>query len=651
MSQPQPISPGVPYTGERRRSSDHKVTALPAELLRRALQIDTVGVLFFNLDGRITDANDAFLRMSGYDRGDLEAGRVRWDELTPPEWMPVSLRAVDEFKRIGKTSPYEKEYIRKDGSRWWGLFAAKRVADGVGVEFVLDLTERKAMEQALRESEAQYRLLFDSIDQGFCVVEVAFGGDGRAIDYRFIEVNAAFAQQTGLADAEGRWMRELNPQHETHWFEAYGRVALTGEPARFENRADGLGGRWFEVYAFRVGNPAQRRVAILFRDITARKHDEDMRIRADRQKDEFIATLSHELRNPLASIASAARVLESPKVDAAARGWAAQVVQRQSRAMARLLDDLLDVSRLTLGRLTMQRQHVALATIFESALEATRPLIDAANHTLSITMPPASLTVDADPLRMSQVISNLLANAAKYTDAGGHIALGVSVLPKQVAITVTDTGIGIEPSALEKVFELFSQEHDAHERAGDGLGIGLALVRGIVTLHGGRVEAASEGRGRGSRFTVTLPRAPDAVSAPGVTRGEPVDGDGARYRVLIADDNVDAASTLAVLLGTFGHETHVASTGAEALRCAEKLRPHLAVLDIGMPDVNGYEVARRIRAAPWGRAMALFAATGWGQDKDKRLASEAGFDEHLTKPVDIDRLNALVLEHAARARA
>ncbi|HVK53461.1 MAG TPA: PAS domain S-box protein [Burkholderiales bacterium] len=749
----------------------------------RTFQIETVGVIFFNTDGRITEVNDAFLKMSGFSREDEKAGLLRWDVLTPPEWMPASLRAVEEFKATGRTSPYEKQYLRKDGSRWWALFAAQKISENEGVEFVLDLTERKRAEEAVRNSEAQYRLLFDSIDQGFCVIEVAFDDTGKPFDYRFIEINRAFENHTGLANAEGQWIRKLRPDHEEYWYQIYGKIALTGEPMRFESGARALEQRWFDVYAFRIGQPEQHRVAILFRDITQSKRAEealhasqtqlqtlidkaplgiylvDWRFRicqvnptalptfenvanligrdfgevmhmlgpqayadeiverfrhtletgepcivpehieerldggtpkfyewqinriplsngrygvvcyfrdisaqvrtrqsltnADRQKDEFIATLSHELRNPLASLSSAAQLLQSPDLDAEGRQWAAQVVQRQSKSMGILLDDLLDISRLTLGRLTLRKQHVALATILESALEATRPLMDAANHTFSLTMPPPSVTVDGDPLRLSQVISNLLTNAVKYTNPGGSITLGVEVTSEEVVVTVTDTGIGIDPFAIDHLFTMFAQETNAHDRSNGGLGIGLALVRGIVELHGGWVTAASEGLSKGSCFRVGLPRPirtyRQATAATLEQQQDPAHAP--HYRILIADDNADAAQAVAILLQLSGHETRTATGGKNALEEAERFRPHAIVLDIGMPDLNGYEVAQRIREAPWGHKMSLFAATGWGQEKDKLLAHEAGFDVHLTKPLDSVRLEALITEHVGRRKS
>lgn len=379
---------------------------------------------------------------------------------------------------------------------------------------------------------------------------------------------------------------------------------------------------------------------------------------ADRRKDEFIATLSHELRNPIAAIDSSAQLLQSSGIDSRQREFAAQVVQRQCKAMKILLDDLLDVSRLTLGRMTLHRQSVTLASVIDSALETAQPLIDAASHTLSVTKPPLSVMVYGDPIRLTQIFSNLLSNAAKYTDAGGRITLDVETSAENVVVSVADNGIGIEPSYAEEIFGMFLQAKTKRGQTAAGLGIGLALVRAIAELHGGWVRVESSGLGRGSVFHVGLPlampeevtlRAPASTAspAPAVPQAHPDPASHAktRYRILVADDNTAAATAISMLLQRDGHETRVVHDGRAALEEAARFMPDIALLDIGMPHLDGYEVAREIRAAPWGANMHLFAATGWGQEKDKMLAKEAGFNVHLTKPIDFKQLLALIDEH------
>jgi signal transduction histidine kinase len=371
---------------------------------------------------------------------------------------------------------------------------------------------------------------------------------------------------------------------------------------------------------------------------------------ADRRKDEFIATLSHELRNPLAAIDSSAMLLEYAHLDSAKREWAIQVVRRQCRTMKILLDDLLDVSRFTLGRVTLQKKALSLTALIESAVETTQSLMDQANHTLAVTTPPPSLMVYGDPTRLTQIFSNLLSNAAKYTDRGGKITLDVKLSAAGVTVSVADNGIGIEPTCLEEIFGMFSQAKGNRHAMAGGLGIGLALVRAIAELHGGRVYATSPGLGHGSAFHVDLPIAqPEAgralpQTAAQTPRPDPEPQAKKGCRILVADDNEAAAMAVSMLLQRDGHEILIVNDGASAVQEAERFQPHIALLDIGMPHLSGYEVARQIRAAPWGSAMRLIAATGWGQEKDKKLAEEAGFNAHLTKPINFKELLALVAD-------
>jgi CheY-like chemotaxis protein len=328
------------------------------------------------------------------------------------------------------------------------------------------------------------------------------------------------------------------------------------------------------------------------------------------------------------------------------------VVERQARHMGLLLDDLLDVSRISRGRMELRPRPVALREVIDAAVETALPLLQERDHRLAVVVSPPGVVVHADPLRLAQVISNLLSNAAKYTDPGGRIDVTAAEEGDDLVIRVRDNGIGLADAASGEMFEMFSQVSMLH-RASGGLGIGLALSRGLVEMHGGRIEAHSTGLGEGSEFTVRLPRrTPESnhhtmTSAPTPAGPEPATPASAtdratdRVRVLIADDNVDALDSLSLLLELEGHEVHTARSGAEALDKAAQVRPDVAVLDIGMPGMNGYEVATRIRAEPWGRAMMLIALTGWGQSEDRARARDAGFDRHCTKPVDTEALQAM----------
>ncbi len=361
---------------------------------------------------------------------------------------------------------------------------------------------------------------------------------------------------------------------------------------------------------------------------------------ADRRKDEFLATLSHELRNPLAPMRSALEVLKLDATRPPREKGLLDVFDRQLRHMAHLVDDLMEVSRITQNRMELRREPVPLADVVQAAVDDVGNMMRAAAHTLALHLEAQGVVVDADPTRLGQVLVNLLTNACKYTPNGGLVSLTLRVENEQAVIAVRDNGIGIPEHALGTIFGMFSQLEPALQRARGGLGIGLALVRGIVALHGGTVEAWSAGEGLGSTFTVRLPLAPVQGIPDGAGNLDTV----APTSVLVVDDNVDAAEMLAMFLSMSGCTPQTVHTATAALNLLETFRPQVALLDIGLPDLTGYELARRIRLLPGGKDMLLIAATGWGQASDRQLAFEAGFDHHLTKPIDFDRLRALLAE-------
>jgi two-component system, sensor histidine kinase len=365
---------------------------------------------------------------------------------------------------------------------------------------------------------------------------------------------------------------------------------------------------------------------------------------ADQRKDLFLATLAHELRNPLAPIRTAAQILAAPKLGAPQLQWAQNVIQRQVRHMALLLDDLLDIARITQGKLELKKARVTLTEVVDAAVEAARPLIDSKNHRLDVTLPSENLTFEADPLRLSQVVSNLLTNAAKYTDPAGHIELSASVQNNALCLAVKDDGIGIAPNALIRIFDMFAQIDSASSRADGGLGIGLSLVKGLLKLHGGAIEARSAGSGCGSEFIVRLPLTLIEASEAQTGEFDAPRNDTSSRRVMVADDNKDAADSLAMLLELEEHEVRVAYCGRAALTLAQTFRPDVAFIDIGMPDCSGYEVAQALRREPWGVGICLVALTGWGQDEDRQHSKDAGFDRHLTKPVDPKALETLLTD-------
>ena len=355
---------------------------------------------------------------------------------------------------------------------------------------------------------------------------------------------------------------------------------------------------------------------------------------ADRRKDEFLATLAHELRNPLAPIRTGIEILKHEPSSAESKAQAHAIIARQLQHMVRLIDDLLDVSRITADKLTLRQERVDIINVVQQAVETARQAIDRARHTLTLDLPGSPVFVVGDATRLTQVVANLLLNASKYTPPGGRIDISTMVDGAQVALEVRDTGIGIPAPFLPRLFEKFSQVTPPLDRADGGLGLGLALVRGLVTLHGGSVEVRSEGTNRGSRFIVRLPLAPAAVLPAPLQDSDRVEVGQTPRRILVVDDNEDNVGALAQLLRQQGHLVETAIDGEAAYAAAERFRPEVMLLDIGMPKLNGYEVCRRIRQQPWGRSMRVFAQTGWGQAEDRQKTEAAGFDGHMVKPVD-----------------
>ncbi|MES2942882.1 MAG: response regulator [Pseudomonadota bacterium] len=377
---------------------------------------------------------------------------------------------------------------------------------------------------------------------------------------------------------------------------------------------------------------------------------------ADRRKDEFLATLAHELRNPLAPLRNAVQVLRLKGLVTPELQWASEVIDRQVQAMSRLIDDLMDVSRINQGKIELRRQGVKLQQVLNDAIDTSRPLIDECQHRLTMVMPQSELQVNADPIRLAQVFMNLLINAAKYMDNGGSIEVNVSFEGNDVLVAVKDSGIGIAPDRLDTVFTMFSQVETALSRSRGGLGIGLTLTQRLVELHGGSITARSKGLGHGSEFLVRLPldhsRQSEVLPArPELTPPLPAPASPGALRILVADDNRDAAATLSMLLEIMGHTVRQAHDGEEAVRASSEFDPQLVLLDIGMPRLNGYQACSQIRSQAGGSAKTLIAITGWGQAGDRKASREAGFDHHLVKPVDPNALEELIAAVSSKLAA
>jgi PAS domain S-box-containing protein len=375
-------------------------------------------------------------------------------------------------------------------------------------------------------------------------------------------------------------------------------------------------------------------------DLTERKLAEDALREADRRKDEFLATLSHELRNPLAPIRTALEVMRIARNDTELVEKSRATMERQLTHLVRITDDLLDVSRITQNKVGLRRERIDLRSAVHSAIEATRALLENRGHTVALDLPALPLWVDADFTRLSQVFSNLLNNAAKYTDPGGRVSVAATVSGTRGIVTVEDTGIGIPAEMLPRVFDMFTQLQEHRDRTHGGLGIGLTLAKRLIELHGGSIDVRSEGAGRGTRVTVSLPVTKPAAAARSHGMGD-ASAAAAPCRILVAEDNEDAAEMMRVMLQFKGHDVRVAADGVQAVEVASAFKPHIAFLDIGMPRMDGYEAARRIRQL-LGRHIFLVALTGWGQDDDKHRSREAGFDQHLTKPPEPELLERLI---------
>jgi PAS domain S-box-containing protein len=645
--------PGADPRGEHAPGDDQRLRESEARL-RLATEAAGLGVWMWDpLEDRAIWEDERLYEIFGVERasGPIGFGRFLSEFVEPEDAGALRAQAERALAAAGRIKTVCRIRRRSDRALRWVEVTARPHAMGDGRRWFLgtlaDVTEFKAAEAALRRSDELYRTVIESMDEGFCLVDVLFDAAGEPFDYRFLETNAAFVEQTGLRDAVGRTVRELVPEHEAHWCQAYGRVARSGEPMRFVNEAQGLG-RWYDVYATRLGGPGSRKVAILFSDITARRRTEEELRRlaeelalADRRKNEFLATLAHELRNPLAPLRNGLRVMrvaaDNPRAVASAR----DMMERQLAHMVHLVDDLLDVARIRSGKLELRPLRIELKTVVASAVETSLPQVEAGRHELAVELPPHPVWLHADPVRLSQVLGNLLNNAARYTPEGGRIVVAARLDgPAAVEIAVRDNGIGIVPELLPDVFDMFAQGGRSPYGGPGGLGIGLALVRRLVEQHGGSVGAESAGPGQGSVFRVRLPVAEVAPQPAGRSAAEgaaptgPAAQPDGTLRVLVADDNADSADSLALLLQAEGHALQVAHDGTQALRIAQAWRPDVAILDIGMPGMSGHEVARALRRTPGLERTLLLALTGWGTEADHARSADSGFDLHLTKPVD-----------------
>ncbi len=633
------------------------------QFVQRLIERAPVGIAVVDERLHYVLANPVYRALAGEQ---LVTGRSMAEVFAPPI-VRIVAPLVRQVLQTGEPLNLPECAVPDAAQSWWNLSLVPLQESSGSTSSVLilteDISERKAaiareaqiLERTLNEQQhwqAQLQASEDRLQIGLTSVRAGvfdwdlISGDIVWTDGHYTLLG--LEPNTEPATYE-LWRRHVHPDDLDYVEAAQRRAIETGERYAADYRVLAADGeeRWLQGQGLIVSRAGiSKRMVGAIVDITARKkaeeelrHSQEALKEADRRKDEFLATLAHELRNPLAPIRTVAHMLVSPKLTPEQLHWAHTIIQRQAGHMALLLDDLLDISRITLGKLLLKKEQVKLTEVVDAAVEAARPLIDSKNHSFTVSL-PADIVLDADPLRLSQILSNLLTNAAKYTDPAGHIELYGVAEADTLVLSVKDDGIGLPSDMLDRIFDMFSQVEGSSQRSDGGLGIGLALVKGLVELHGGTIEAKSAGPAHGSVFTVRLPLAPtectvaadtDKLSQPMIAR-----------RVLIADDNKDAAEALAALLELANHDVRVAHSGRAALTLAQTFRPDVALLDIGMPELSGYEVAHALRQEPWGAGILLIALTGWGQDDDRQRAKDAGFDRHMTKPIDPGELVALL---------
>ena len=601
---------------------------------RQALEIDTVGVVFFNNQAVVTEANDAFLKMSGFSREDQKTERLRSDDLTPPEWHSTTWRDAS-----GRIAPYERELFRKDGTPWWALIATKRLQYDETVAYVVDISEHRRIERSLRESETRFRALAEASPA--LIWQMNSHGDMIYVNQRAAELTDMTVEQL----MSGEWRSILHPQDAPAYLAEFGKAVLDQSyfqrRLRIRNREGGW--RWIKTYAmpwFTAPGEYAGYVGISL-DITETVNGEIALLEANRRKDEFLATLAHELRNPLAPIVNALTLIAQPD-GAASVQRLLPIISRQVNYMVRLVDDLLELSRITSGKIELRTGETDIVGVLHDAIEASMGGINEKQLELSVSFPQTPLIVEGDAVRLEQIFMNLLNNAARYTRNGGHV--WVTALQEDnsaVVVSVRDNGIGIPPEMLPRLFEMFVQERRGGMGTQEGLGIGLCLVDRLVKMHGGTVEARSEGKDKGSEFIVRLPLRQTQTDEK-VQQPEKIPTAKPGLRVLVVDDNHDAAKVLCLLLQSIGVKVEAVHSGPAALAAIPDYQPNVILMDIGMPGMDGNEVARRIRQQPAFNDIKLIALTGWGQEKDRQRSKESGFDHHVTKPVNFRDLTDLI---------
>ena len=667
--------------------------AVSEERLRLALEAGRMGVWDWNIRNGKLEWSDSLEPLHGLAPGTFGGTFDHFQQLIYPEDRQTVNAAIGHALETAGEFYIEFRTVWQDGAIHWIAGSGKVFPgdDGQPLRMIgigLDVTQRKRAEQTARflaDASAALAVLvdFDSTLQKVSSLAVPAFADWATVDLaeadgslRRVSVSHIDPAKVQLAHdvhrrfppdpaaPQGVWtilrtgrseivpeitdellVRSVNDAELLGIMRVLGLKSYIGVPLTVRGQTLGVitfinaeSGHRYDNTDLAVAEDLASRAAIAIENAQLYQESRE----ADRRKDEFLATLAHELRNPLAPIRNGLHVIRLSGDNVAAVGQARSMMERQLSQMVRLVDDLLDVSRISRGKLELRKERVDLAVVVNNAVETSRPVIEASGHELTVVMPPMPVGVDADVTRLGQVFANLLNNAAKFSDPGGHIRLAAECQGGEVVVSVKDTGVGIPPDMLPKVFDLFTQVDRSLEKSQSGLGIGLTLVKRLVEMHGGRVEARSDGHDRGSEFVVRLPMVLAVGREVEPPEGGESVGPSTPRRVLVADDNADSAESLGRLLELLGNEVRTASDGVQAVDVAAAFRPDVILLDIGMPKMNGYDACRRIREQPWAEQAVMVALTGWGRDQDKRRSQEAGFDQHMVKPVDPAALERLL---------
>ena len=593
--------------------------------------------------------NDSYMSILG-DKHPSSLGK-RFHDIWSEIWHdihPLIVRALKGEASYMDRLPLRMRRHGYDEDTWFRFsYSPVRDEDGSVVGMFcacLEMTGEVLAERYREEENARLVTLFEQAPGIIAVL--------RGPDHVFEITNRSYLQLVGHRALVGKAARDALPEVQGQgFFELLDHVYHTGQPfvghavpLRVQRDPNAPLDERFIDFVYQPIHDQHGKVSGIFvegSDVTARKRIEDELRAANRQKDQFLAMLAHELRNPLAPITTAAQLLQRGGMDAPGIQRASDIIARQAQHMTSLVNDLLDVSRVTRGLVTITKEALEMREVVREAVEQVRPLIDARRHTLQCEIAPGAMRVEGDRTRLIQVVSNILNNAAKYTTPGGKLLLTARIDSGCVRVAVCDNGQGIDPPILPYIFDLFIQAERTPDRSQGGLGLGLALVKSLAVLHGGRVEAHSEGLGKGSEFVVFLPCLAEAPAA-GAPRSESPSRGTRGLKVLVVDDNVDAAQMLATLLEMNGYEVAVAYDGRSALATAVQAPPDVALLDIGLPDIDGHELARRLRAMPQTTQAMLVALTGYGQAEDRQRARNAGFDHHMAKPADLAKLLELL---------